>query len=232
MHACVRIDMQQNVKRVDLSAHSALLTGRFGVLPHRLSPHCRRRAYVETSTPRWLRYRPTLGSRSATDSDRLREPAALDPLNGLDCLYPDRSIILSREMSSCRSFSEENIAITPEELRSIASTYLHDNQCPGDPGYCEPAQADWTLEWLTPQQMNSGFASAAEALDWLQVEIQMSDDEGLNRDWRRLLTEQIQVEIVVLIRDQQLYVWDGFHRLAAAMSRNCSIKAIAGRPRI
>lgn len=114
-------------------------------------------------------------------------------------------------------------------LRDIAEAHQHDNQSEGDPGYCEAGAAEWALRTVDAG-LCVGFESPGEALEWLSEEIRMSNEEGLNRGWEALLVEEIREPVVLLERDGVLYVWDGWHRTAAARARGIRLPAIVGVP--
>lgn len=120
--------------------------------------------------------------------------------------------------------------ISPSLLREFARGYQHDNHSPGDPGYCSAEDADWRLARVDAERC-VGFSSAAEAHDWLQSEIRMAREDGLEREWEALLTEEIREPVVLLDRRGLLYIWDGWHRVASARARGISIEAIVGVPR-
>lgn len=117
-----------------------------------------------------------------------------------------------------------------DELLAEAEFYQFDNQSPGDPGYCRPRDARWTIETLSPEQLKDVFSSQKSAQDWLADEIAMDEADEMHREWARLLVEDIREAPVVLMRDTVAYVWDGWHRLAAAIARNRAIAVIVGRP--
>lgn len=119
---------------------------------------------------------------------------------------------------------------TSQQLREFAGEHLHDNHEPGSPGYCCPSKANWTMELLTPDQLTNVFADAAEARRWFDEEIIMDREDDMNRQWDRLLVEDIVEEVVILIREGKAYIWDGWHRTAAAIIKGVPIKAIVGRP--
>jgi hypothetical protein len=118
-----------------------------------------------------------------------------------------------------------------DELREIARAHLHDNHCYGDPGYCDPAKADWAFEVLEPAQLTNIFDSASRAREWLDDEIELDHADQLGRQWERLLYEEITEEVVIFVRDGLAYIWDGWHRCAAAIAKNVPLKAIVGRPK-
>lgn len=117
------------------------------------------------------------------------------------------------------------------ELVAIAGAYLHENVSPGDPGYCRPEAADWTVEQLSTEQLAHVFSSAQEAQAWLDGEIAMGKEDRLRRGWDRLLVEDIREEVVATIIDGTVHLWDGYHRVAASVARGLSVAAIVGRPR-
>lgn len=119
---------------------------------------------------------------------------------------------------------------TPEGLRELAAGYCYDNHAPGDLGFCYPHDAVWTRETLNAQQLANVFDSAANALAWITQEIESSEAEGYSRGWRELLTQTIREEVIVLIREGQAFVWDGFHRVAASLATGRDVLAIVGRP--
>lgn len=122
-------------------------------------------------------------------------------------------------------------AYTPAELEQWAAGYQHDNHMPGDPGYCLASKADWTVQTLSPAHFNHIFGTPEAALTWLQAEIAMDKADEMHREWGKLLLEPIREEVFVLMRDNTAHIWDGFHRIAAAVATGQSIQAIVGHPR-
>ena len=125
----------------------------------------------------------------------------------------------------------EHLRLLPDVLLSEAAGYVNDNHSPGDPGHHEPSDATWTQEVLRPDQLTNVFASREEAMAWMSNEIEMDEAEELHRDWRALLTEPIREEVVLLIRDDKAYIWDGWHRAAASIATDRPLAAIVGRPK-
>ena len=74
------------------------------------------------------------------------------------------------------------------------------------------------------------WESAAHARRWLLNEISMDEEEGLGRNWRSLLVEPVREEIFCLIRDGEVFIWDGHHRAAALICTGRPIVAIVGSP--
>lgn len=121
--------------------------------------------------------------------------------------------------------------LSGEQLAALAAPHLHDNLCPGDPGFHEPANLAWTVERLTPAQLANVFPSRESALAWLADEIAMDIEEGLHRGWATLLEEDIREAVIVVIENGLAHLWDGFHRTAAGIARMRPTLAIVGRPR-
>ena len=125
------------------------------------------------------------------------------------------------------------ILCSPEAvLRGFAAGYQHDNYCPGDAGYCSPAQARWTEETIDLSLFLHLMAQGkADWETWFASELEMDAKEALHRGWEQLLVEPIQEEVVVLIRDGKGYIWDGWHRVGASIvAGRETIRAVVGRP--
>lgn len=120
--------------------------------------------------------------------------------------------------------------MSQKELRAIARAVQFDNHGPGDPGYCPAQAAHWTVEAVLPEQLENAFSTPDAARAWLASEIEMDRDEQLHRDWAQLLVEHIRDEPVVLLRDGQAYIWDGWHRTAALLATARPVFALVGRP--
>ncbi len=120
----------------------------------------------------------------------------------------------------------------PNELKTIAAGFQYDNHTYGDQGFCDPDHADWTLEFLnhTHKFDTIEFNNSELAKKWILGEIEMDITENLGRGWKNLLTEEIHTEVVVLIREDKIYIWDGYHRIAAAIATGRPVLAIVGRP--
>lgn len=116
-----------------------------------------------------------------------------------------------------------------EELRLVSSEHLNSCHNPGSPGYCDPDKADWSIEVIDASLFHHLWDSPKSAMEWIASEIEMCKEEGLERDWEKLLTEDIRDEIVSFIRDDQAYIWDGHHRAAALIATGRPIHSITGR---
>ena len=127
---------------------------------------------------------------------------------------------------------QSKVASASEEtLRSWASEHFDVCHGEGDPGYCLPEEASWTIECVDHATFAHLWANSEAANEWIQAEIKMDEDEGLNRGWAQLWNEPIEEEIVCLVRDGVAYIWDGHHRAAAAIATGRPVRAIVGHPR-
>lgn len=119
--------------------------------------------------------------------------------------------------------------------KSIALGVVGDNYRPGDDGYHDPDQVNWGFADVAPSRflelMPGGSVEAWKA--WFDNECRMDEYDELGQNWRELLTcsEDRLADIVVLKKDGCLYLWDGWHRMAAAIIRGlASLPAVVGFP--
>lgn len=122
------------------------------------------------------------------------------------------------------------MATNEEELRRWAAGHHGACHSYGDPGYCDPEQANWAEEMLSADMLAHVWKTADDAFAWISAEIEMDKEEGLGRGWERLLVEPVREEIFCLVRDGNAYIWDGYHRAAALIATGRPIAAIVGRP--
>lgn len=115
------------------------------------------------------------------------------------------------------------------DLKTFAAFFQHDNQAPGDPGYCEAAEATWTFGEVEPRQC-AGFSGVEDARAWLENEIAMAKEDGQSDVWESLLREDIVEAVVVLEREGVMHIWDGWHRVAAGWVKGVKVPAVIGRP--
>lgn len=128
--------------------------------------------------------------------------------------------------------SEPFVTNTPSEqlrLAKIAQSHAGETHCEGDPGFCDPLQAQWEETTLPPTGFDA-FADQQVASKWIEEEIQMDESEQLGRGWARLMREDIREQIVAIERDGVIYIWDGHHRAAACIATGRPVPAILGRP--
>jgi hypothetical protein len=117
---------------------------------------------------------------------------------------------------------------TPEELRGEAAGWLHANYIPGEPGYCWPNAAIWVYEphydvtkllHLLPGQW----------LEWFRQEQVDAAADGRDGYYASMLDRPITEAIIVLERDGKGYIWDGWHRTGATITKRlATLRAIVG----
>lgn len=130
------------------------------------------------------------------------------------------------------------ITRTPEGLEEAAVMLRNMIYKPGDSAFCEPHEAVWTLEILLPAQLSTVFADAATAAAWFSEQIELAEvwerDQNpgniLSTELRQMLVEDIRLEVIVLMRAEIPYIWDGLYRIAASIATGRAVKAIVGRP--
>jgi hypothetical protein len=94
---------------------------------------------------------------------------------------------------------------------------------------CDPARATWRYEHAFE------LAAVKDLLGGLEEVVRHRDRDGRSRGigcgYRAMLDEDIDDEIIVLLRDGKAYIWDGWHAVAAALvSGRTTLKAIVGVP--
>jgi hypothetical protein len=128
------------------------------------------------------------------------------------------------ETVSCANDSDRS-----KWLETTAAMHQHDQNTEGEPGYCEASEADWRLQPDFPLCLLTHLNN--DWISWFKDEVAWDESLGGVRQWKRLLTEDIQEEVIVFVRDDRAYLWDGCHRVAAAISSGKeSIRAIVGEP--
>lgn len=124
-------------------------------------------------------------------------------------------------------------------LMHYAQTFEGATYNVGEPGHCHTDLALWAEE-IVPLHLFLHLMPGATKqawIDWLKDEIN-TDDTALagSRGWGQL-REQFTSNgdsfdpIVVLVREDRGYIWDGWHRIACAIERDLpSITMLVGRP--
>lgn len=132
-------------------------------------------------------------------------------------------------MSTKKHQADPYLAMSPEELRAEAAGYHRACYAPGEPGYCAPGHATWTYEHnydvskllhLVPEGWEAWFAEERRELAELRPP-----------GWyEAMLNQPIEEAIIVLERGGLGYIWDGWHRTGATVTRKLTrIRAIVGR---
>jgi hypothetical protein len=125
---------------------------------------------------------------------------------------------------------------TVEELKSEAKGYRDDNQSPGDPGYGDVEDFDWSFEAEFPVLAIDGpEMSPDEWRQWWKVELTIDEELGWPRfasmeDWYREKPYPEDPIIIIEGTDARYHIWDGFHRVALChYVGHLAIPAIVGR---
>jgi len=133
------------------------------------------------------------------------------------------------------SRARRGLALSPtvppaEALRARAAPWRVAHYVLGEPGDCDPAQADWRHERAFDLVAVKDLL--ADWKKWFDIEIAMEEAAGIGCGYRAMLDEDIDDEIVVLMRGSKAYIWDGWHAVAAALiSGRTTLQAIVGVPR-
>jgi hypothetical protein len=117
---------------------------------------------------------------------------------------------------------------TAEEALTEAAGWQDACFAPGDPGYCEATDADWQFE----PEFQLSLIGGDHWIEWFAQEQAYAAEDGREGYYDSMLDREIIEPIVVLMRDGKGYVWDGNHRVGAALSRGLTtISAIVGVPK-
>ncbi len=120
-------------------------------------------------------------------------------------------------------------AWSAEALRERAAPWRLAHYATGEPGDCDPARATWRYEHAF--ELAAVKDLLADWKKWFDIEIAMEEAAGIGCGYRAMLDEDIDDEIVVLLRGRRAYIWDGWHAVAAALiSGRTTLKAIVGVP--
>lgn len=124
-------------------------------------------------------------------------------------------------------------AISTDKLALEASLHSYDHD-DGSSSFFKPDLADWSLEWLDPQDLKA-FDSKQAAKSWIddEIEILQESGEGMRAlTYQKMLIDGILDPIIVGKSSESISVWDGFHRIAISMVRNERILCIVGQLKI
>jgi hypothetical protein len=119
--------------------------------------------------------------------------------------------------------------VSPEELRQEAA--LFDNT-EDEGGYVEPEDADWAYVANYPlDKLLAKFGGVEGCKQWFREECQFSMEEGRG-GYGYLVVQPIREAAVLVERDGEPFIWDGWHRIAASIVKGeTTIKAIVGEPK-
>ena len=120
------------------------------------------------------------------------------------------------------------VRYTPDELRAEAAGWHGANYAPGEPGYCRPFDAFWVYE--PNYDVSKLLHLVADWPAWFLAEQKDKADEGREGYYDSMLDRPIDEAIIVLEREGKGYIWDGWHRTGAAVTKNLEgLRAIVGQ---
>lgn len=120
-------------------------------------------------------------------------------------------------------------SVAQEEYRRWADAVRSDHD-DGSAFFCPASAAEWAEEDLNPFDVGA-FCSVQEASEWLEKEIGMLKDDGLDSHaemYQRMLQEGICDPVIVSRLGTAYRLWDGYHRTAVALVRGERLPAIVG----
>jgi hypothetical protein len=120
--------------------------------------------------------------------------------------------------------------LSPQQFQELAlgmaALYVDAMFTPDEPGWCDPAHAQWRFD---PHLSISELGPEQGWLTLIQEDIQNWTEEGQPNRFRDMIRHRIRMPIVVLVRDEQHYVWDGAHRIGASLlAGRTTIPAVIG----
>lgn len=115
-----------------------------------------------------------------------------------------------------------------EELRRIAEV-----EGEARSGNIQPEDASWSFvpQFPVAELISSMPGGVQGWRDWMQEELRVNDEDGLDREWAEELGPNVE-PIIVAREGGKWDIWDGWHRSAAAIISGAdTIPAIVGKPR-
>lgn len=117
---------------------------------------------------------------------------------------------------------------TPEQLRAEAEGWRDAIYLPGELGYCYANAATWRYDPHYPVSKLLHLLPD-QWLEWFRQEQVEAADDGREGYYDSMLARPISDAIIVLERDGKGYIWDGWHRTGAAVTKNLTtLRAIVG----
>ncbi|MFC2935975.1 hypothetical protein ACFH1L_01720 [Klebsiella michiganensis] len=125
--------------------------------------------------------------------------------------------------------SEPVAWMTKEQMQTKANIYRHDND-EGGHAWFDATEALWIEGYLSPVAFHHIF-KPSEAGPWLDNEINQIEEDGrCAKSYREIRKGKTKKPVVVVLDNGRAIVWDGFHRIAAAVARNEPVYAIYAAP--
>ena len=116
--------------------------------------------------------------------------------------------------------------LSQQQMRDFCTRYSKDNN-DGTSAFFDPNDVEWVEGVLSSDYFLSIFSTRDRALKYLLDEINIRKNDGLPyADYEYLINNQEENPIVFVINNGKPVLWDGFHRVAAAIYRGDTIYSI------
>lgn len=116
-----------------------------------------------------------------------------------------------------------------EEMIELATYLMYENITEGDEGFIKPENAKWTFE---KENENKMFISLMDNKnnwnEWFNNEIQLLKDIKGADYFYDLLENPIREPVLITIVNNKIYIWDGWHRIAASIISNKTLPVVFG----
>ena len=115
-------------------------------------------------------------------------------------------------------------------LRDCAALVQNDNWMEGEPGYADAqelvfVEVDFPIDRIRTRQPEKPFSW----ISWFTAEQEMHEEDGRPGYYDSLLNSDIVTAVVIYDDGKFGYVWDGYHRVGATVTRGLdTVKAIVG----
>lgn len=119
---------------------------------------------------------------------------------------------------------------TKENIINEVLSVIGENVDVGDEGYLEPNNSEWThFEKYPVKYLMSIMGNFNEFKSWFENEIESLSDIRGEDYFEDMLDNEIRDPVIISYVDNKYAVWDGWHRIAAAIvSRKKYIPVILG----
>lgn len=117
------------------------------------------------------------------------------------------------------------LIMSQKEMQDFANIYRSDND-QGTYAWFDASLANWSEGFLSPKDFEHVFDQES-ATKWLDREIEIFIEDGrCPRDYVYLKSNPALNPVIVVFYEGKAVIWDGYHRIAAAVHRNMPIYAI------
>ena len=121
------------------------------------------------------------------------------------------------------------LIMSQKEMQDFANIYRSDNDR-GTYAWFDASLANWSEGFLSPKVFEHIFDQQS-ATKWLDKEIENFIDDGrCPSDYVYLKSNPALNPVIVVFYEGKAVIWDGYHRIAAAVHRNMPVYAIFTTP--